>query len=213
MSLISISFEAPPWRRFVKAAFDRCVGTLLLLVAAPIILGAGAIVRLTSRGPAFFTQTRVGIDGAPFAMYKLRSMYEDAEERLAELQEHNDGNGLLFKLHDDPRVTRVGRVLRRLSIDELPQLWNVLRGEMSLVGPRPPLPREVAEYENDTRRRLLVQPGMTGMWQVSGRSNLSWEESVQRDLYYVENWTPVLDLMILWRTFRVVVQPDSAGAY
>ena len=208
--LLSISFESPTWRRFVKATFDRTVGSLLLLMAAPIILGAGAIVRLTSRGPAFFTQTRVGIDGVPFPMYKLRSMYEDAEERLAELQEHHDGNGMLFKLRQDPRVTPVGRFLRRYSIDELPQLWNVVRGDMSLVGPRPALPREVAAYDHDVAQRLHVRPGLTGLWQVSGRSNLSAERSVRLDLRYADNWTVLMDLRILYRTARAVLGGDGA---
>ncbi|MGB3256812.1 MAG: sugar transferase, partial [Ornithinimicrobium sp.] len=133
--------------------------------------------------------------------------------RLATLMEGNEGAGPLFKLKDDPRVTRIGAIIRKYSLDELPQLINVIRGEMSLVGPRPPLPREVAEYEDDTHRRLLVKPGMTGLWQISGRSDLSWEEAVRLDLYYVENWNPLLDLMILWRTVQVVANPDKAGAY
>jgi lipopolysaccharide/colanic/teichoic acid biosynthesis glycosyltransferase len=145
-------------------------------------------------------------------MIKFRSMVADAEARLPQLLPANQGSGPLFKLRLDPRVTRVGAWIRRYSVDELPQLLNVLRGEMSLVGPRPPLPREVAEYEADTRRRLLVRPGMTGLWQISGRSDLSWDEAVRLDLYYVENWTPLLDVMIIWRTGRVVRAADS-GAY
>jgi lipopolysaccharide/colanic/teichoic acid biosynthesis glycosyltransferase len=145
-------------------------------------------------------------------MIKFRSMVADAEARLPQLMPANQGAGPLFKLRLDPRVTRVGAWIRRYSVDELPQLLNVVRGEMSLVGPRPPLPREVAEYEADTRRRLLVRPGMTGLWQISGRSDLSWDEAVRLDLYYVENWTPLLDAMIIWRTGRVVRAADS-GAY
>jgi lipopolysaccharide/colanic/teichoic acid biosynthesis glycosyltransferase len=140
-------------------------------------------------------------------------MVTDAETLLPELLDANQGAGPLFKMQRDPRVTRTGEWIRRWSLDELPQLLNVLRGDMSLVGPRPPLPREVAEYEVDTRRRLLVNPGMTGLWQISGRSDLSWEEAVRLDLYYVENWTPVLDLMILWRTVSVVLHPSDNGAY
>src|SRR5690606_36877171 len=158
-------------------------------------------------------QERVGRDGRTFRMLKFRTMRTDAESALPSLMAANEGSGPLFKLRTDPRVTHVGGPLRRYSLDELPQLLNVMRGEMSLVGPRPPLPREVAAYGADARRRLLVKPGMTGMWQINGRSDLSWDESVRLDLYYVENWTPLLDLMILWRTSRVVLRPDDHGAY
>jgi lipopolysaccharide/colanic/teichoic acid biosynthesis glycosyltransferase len=153
----------------------------------------------------------VGRDGQHFLIYKFRSMYLDAEARLAEIQHLNEHDGVLFKVRNDPRVTPVGRWLRRLSLDELPQLFNVLRGDMSLVGPRPPLPEEVAVYPDDMRRRLAVKPGMTGLWQVSGRSDLPWEEAVRLDLRYVENWSLSLDLVILMRTVAAVTR--SSGAY
>jgi lipopolysaccharide/colanic/teichoic acid biosynthesis glycosyltransferase len=143
-------------------------------------------------------------------MLKFRTMVPTAEQDLAALLAANEGSGLLFKMKNDPRVTRIGRVLRKYSLDELPQLWNVFVGDMSLVGPRPPLPREVIDYESHVRRRLYIKPGLTGMWQVGGRSDLSWEESVRLDLYYVENWSLVGDLMILWRTVKVVTQPSGA---
>ncbi|WP_084701226.1 sugar transferase [Cryptosporangium arvum] len=198
-------------RRVVKRIFDVVVSGLLLVCASPMLLAVALAVRLSSKGPALFMQTRVGKDGREFRLYKFRSMYLDAEERLAELQHQNEHNGILFKIRDDPRVTKLGKHLRRFSIDELPQLINVLKGDMSLVGPRPPLPREVAQYAHDVRRRLAVIPGLTGLWQVSGRSNLSWEDSVRLDLRYVENWSLSFDLVILLRTFVAVVR--SSGAY
>ncbi|WP_228386713.1 sugar transferase [Ornithinicoccus halotolerans] len=199
-------------RRVAKAVLDRVGSLLLLLVLSPLLAVLAFAVWREDRGPVLFRQVRVGQDGRPFTMLKLRTMITDAEQRLPTLMAANEGAGPLFKLREDPRVTRAGKWLRRYSLDELPQLVNVLRGEMSLVGPRPPLPREVAEYDLQARRRLLVQPGMTGLWQISGRSDLSWSESVRLDLYYVENWTPLLDLMILWRTARVVAGSE-AGAY
>jgi lipopolysaccharide/colanic/teichoic acid biosynthesis glycosyltransferase len=153
----------------------------------------------------------VGRGGKEFVIYKFRTMYVDAEARIAELRHLNEGDGVLFKMRNDPRVTRVGRALRRYSLDELPQLFNVLRGQMSLVGPRPPLPSEVAAYADDVRRRLAVKPGMTGLWQVSGRSDLPWEEAVRLDLRYVENWSLSMDLVIMLRTLTAVVR--SSGAY
>jgi lipopolysaccharide/colanic/teichoic acid biosynthesis glycosyltransferase len=169
-------------------------------------------VRLDSPGPVLFRQKRVGERGEAFEMLKFRTMCVDAEDKLAVLAGSGDaGNAVLFKMRDDPRVTRVGRWMRRFSLDELPQLINVLRGEMSLVGPRPPLQREVDEYEPDAVRRLRVRPGLTGLWQVSGRSDLSWEESLRLDLWYVDNWSLVLDLQILFRTARAVVR--GSGAY
>lgn len=208
--LLSVAVAESRAQRLAKAVVDRTVGTVLLLLALPVILGAGAAVRLTSRGPAFFAQTRIGMQGRPFTIYKLRSMYLDAEERLAELRERNEGNGMLFKIREDPRVTPVGRTLRRFSIDELPQLWNVVRGDMSLVGPRPALPSEVAEYHPDMAQRLQVKPGLTGLWQVSGRSNLSAERSVRLDLRYADNWSVAMDLRILLRTARAVIRGDGA---
>nr|WP_310376814.1 sugar transferase [Catenuloplanes atrovinosus] len=197
--------------RVVKEIVDRAGAAVLLLAGAPLMLLLAVAVRLTSPGPVLFRQVRVGRDGREFLMYKFRSMYPDAEARLAELRHLNEHDGVLFKIRDDPRVTPVGRWLRRLSLDELPQLLNVLRGEMSLVGPRPPLPAEVAAYPDDARRRLVVKPGMTGLWQVSGRSDLTWDEAVRLDLSYVENWSLSLDLTILLRTVAVVAR--SSGAY
>ena len=190
---------------------DVALAGFALLVLSPVFGLIALLVRIDSPGPALFSQERVGQGGRTFRIYKFRSMSKDAPQRLAELQDLNEGNGLLFKLKDDPRVTRLGRVLRKYSLDELPQIWNVLVGEMSLVGPRPPLPNEVEEYEEHVRRRLYIKPGLTGMWQIGGRSALSWEDSVALDLYYVENWSVVGDLMIIWRTFRVLVAP--VGAY
>ncbi|GIE99169.1 hypothetical protein Ari01nite_66340 [Paractinoplanes rishiriensis] len=197
--------------RLVKDLFDRVGAMLLLIGFGPLLLGVALCVRLTSRGPVLFRQVRVGRDGRLFRIFKFRSMYVDAEARLAELRHLNEHDGVLFKMRDDPRVTRVGRWLRRFSLDELPQLLNVLLGQMSLVGPRPPLPSEVAVYADDVRRRLAVKPGMTGLWQVSGRSDLPWEEAVRLDLRYVENWSLSLDLVILLRTMTAVVR--SSGAY
>jgi lipopolysaccharide/colanic/teichoic acid biosynthesis glycosyltransferase len=158
-----------------------------------------------------FRQTRVGKDGGTFQMYKFRTMVVDAEQRLAELQQRNDLDGVLFKMRQDPRITPVGARLRKWSLDELPQLFNVLLGEMSLVGPRPPLPAETERYADHVRRRLVVRPGLTGLWQVSGRSDLSWDESVRLDLRYVENWSFALDLLILWKTVSVIFR--GSGAY
>ena len=198
-------------RRFVKNTVDRTAALLGLLVAAPVLLVLAIVVRVTSAGPAFFRQERVGTDGERFTMFKLRSMYIDAEQRLADLESRNEHDGLLFKMKDDPRITPVGKWLRRFSLDELPQLFNVVKGDMSLVGPRPPLQSEVRQYPNDVRRRLLVKPGLTGLWQVSGRSELSWDESVRLDLHYVENWSLALDAHILWRTAFAVL--GRRGAY
>jgi exopolysaccharide biosynthesis polyprenyl glycosylphosphotransferase len=193
------------WRRLVKRATDLVLTVLGLVVIAPLLAAIALAIKLEDRGPVFFSQPRVGLDGSVFRMWKFRSMHTDAEARLAELRRQNPGIGLMFKMADDPRVTRVGRLLRRFSLDELPQLFNVLEGSMSLVGPRPPLQSEVDVYEHHARRRLLVTPGLTGLWQVSGRSLLSWEETVRLDLRYVENWTLTLDLLILWKTFFAVL--------
>jgi exopolysaccharide biosynthesis polyprenyl glycosylphosphotransferase len=198
-------------RRLTKAVFDRVGAVLLLAVVAPVLIAITVVVKAGSRGPALFRQERVGREGRAFPMLKFRTMEIDADRQVPELVETSDGNGVLFKLRRDPRVTPVGRFLRRYSLDELPQLINVLRGEMSLVGPRPPLPVEVQHYGVDMHRRFVVKPGLTGLWQVSGRSDLSWEESVRVDLYYVENWSLLLDLVILWRTFGAVIR--GRGAY
>jgi exopolysaccharide biosynthesis polyprenyl glycosylphosphotransferase len=198
-------------RMIAKEVFDKFLGGAFLSLAAPMLLTIAFAVKVTSRGPVLFRQTRIGIDGQEFTMLKFRSMVIDAEERRAELMERSEGNEMLFKMKRDPRVTRVGAVIRRFSLDELPQLWNVIRGDMSLVGPRPPLPEEVAAYSDDATRRLRVRPGLTGLWQVSGRSDLSWEESLRLDLRYVDNWSMALDMAILWRTTRAVLK--GAGAY
>jgi exopolysaccharide biosynthesis polyprenyl glycosylphosphotransferase len=200
-------------RRMAKELFDRVGALLLIGVFAPLLLGIAAVIRLQrgGRGPALFQQIRVGRRGQQFMIYKFRTMYVDAERRLADLAHLNEHDGVLFKVRNDPRVTPVGRWLRRLSLDELPQLINVVRGEMSLVGPRPPLPSEVAAYPADMRRRLVVKPGMTGLWQVSGRADLSWEDAIRLDLRYVENWSLTLDLVILLRTVTAVSR--SSGAY
>ncbi|WP_184545124.1 sugar transferase [Streptosporangium becharense] len=196
-------------RQAIKNLFDRFGAGILLVVLSPLLAGVAVAVRFSGPGPVFFRQTRVGRDGAEFTIYKFRTMRADAERWRIGLT--GDGEGVLFKIRNDPRVTPIGARLRRHSLDELPQLINVLLGHMSLVGPRPPLPEEVARYGDDVRRRLLVRPGMTGLWQVSGRSDLSWEESVRLDLRYVESWSLTLDLQILWKTWSAVAR--GAGAY
>ncbi len=209
-----LSVEQPRfegWRRMVKGAVDRCAAVLALLVLSPVLVGIALAVRLTSSGPALYRQERIGINGRAFTMLKFRSMVVDADKRLEDIRADNISDGLLFKMRNDPRVTTVGRWLRRLSLDELPQLLNVLGGSMALVGPRPPLPSEVARYDSSVSRRLLVKPGLTGLWQISGRSDLSWEEAVRLDLRYVENWSLATDMMILWRTGAAVVR--ARGAY
>jgi exopolysaccharide biosynthesis polyprenyl glycosylphosphotransferase len=198
-------------RRAVKSCFDRTAALLGLVAFLPLLLLVAVCIRFTSRGPALFLQTRVGKNGKTFRMVKFRSMVSGAEEHIERLHALNEfDGGTLFKLRCDPRVTKVGRFLRRFSIDELPQLLNVLTGSMSLVGPRPPLPQEVATYGGDVRRRLLVKPGMTGLWQISGRSDLTWEESVRLDLRYVENWSLTLDAFVLAKTVRAVLRADGA---
>ena len=197
-------------KAFAKRVFDILSASLLLLLLSVPMALVALLVRLDSPGPALFFQERVGRRGEPFKMIKFRSMRTDAEAQLVNLQEQSEGNGVLFKMKKDPRVTRVGSWIRRFSIDELPQLFNVLNGTMSLVGPRPPLPREVALYDNFAHRRLLVKPGITGLWQVSGRSDLSWDESIRLDLYYVENWSLAQDMLILFRTAKAVLGKDGA---
>jgi exopolysaccharide biosynthesis polyprenyl glycosylphosphotransferase len=197
-------------KHLLKRAFDIAVSGTVLLVLAPVMAAIALIVRLDSPGPAFFKQERVGRDGTSFTMYKFRSMVTTATSDLAGLIDSNEGAGVLFKIKNDPRVTPFGRFMRKHSLDELPQLWNILIGDMSVVGPRPPLPSEVRDYEDHVHRRLYIRPGLTGMWQISGRSDLSWEESVKLDLYYVENWSLIGDLMIMWRTFKVLVSPTGA---
>jgi exopolysaccharide biosynthesis polyprenyl glycosylphosphotransferase len=198
-------------RQVVKDLFDRCSAALALMMLSPLLVAIAVAVRFSDHGPALFVQTRVGKGGETFKIYKFRTMVVDAEARLAEVREKNDFDGVLFKIRKDPRITNIGVHLRKWSLDELPQLLNVLRGEMSLVGPRPALPEEAAKYADHVRRRLVVKPGLTGMWQVNGRSDLSWDETVRLDLRYVENWSFALDLQILWKTISVIFR--GAGAY
>ncbi|MEW2136136.1 sugar transferase [Streptomyces sp. NPDC005409] len=206
---------APPVSRGVqtllKSALDRVGAAAGLLLLSPLFLGIVVAIRTGSRGPAFYRQRRIGRDGVPFVMWKFRTMVVDADALKEELSGANENDGLMFKIRRDPRVTRVGRLLRRTSLDELPQLINVLTGHMSLVGPRPPLPEEVARYDEVELRRLTVRPGMTGLWQISGRSDLSWDETIQLDLQYVDNWSFTSDVDVMGRTLRAVV--DGRGAY
>jgi exopolysaccharide biosynthesis polyprenyl glycosylphosphotransferase len=212
LSLLHV--EAPVFagpRLALKTAIDRIAAAVLLVLLSPLWAFVAIMIRSDHNGSVFFRQERIGKDGASFPMLKFRTMLVGSEAMLPSLLDRSEGKGPLFKLRDDPRITPMGAKLRRYSLDELPQLINVLRGQMSLVGPRPPLPREVETYANDVRRRLLVKPGMTGLWQINGRSDLTWDESVRFDLYYVENWSVMSDLMILWRTGRAVRQ--ASGAY
>ena len=208
-----VMVEAPTAQRagrWSKRLFDILAASMALLVAGPIMVFTMLAIKVDDRGPVIFKQVRVGKNGRLFECLKFRSMVVDAEARLAALK--NEGpNAVLFKMTRDPRITRVGQIIRRFSIDELPQLWNVLRGDMSLIGPRPALPNEVAQYAPHVHRRLEVRPGLTGLWQVSGRSNLSWEDTVRLDLYYVDNWSMPQDLNILFRTVGAVL--FSNGAY
>ena len=197
-------------RRATKRAFDLAGAIVLLVLLTPFLLAVSALIRLDSQGPAYFRQIRVGRNGAPFELWKFRTMRVDAEAMLAELAPANESEKL-FKLRDDPRVTRVGRWLRKTSLDELPQLWNVLIGEMSLVGPRPALPSEISGFDDFTLRRLRVKPGMTGLWQVSGRSDASFATYSRMDAFYAENWTILGDLHLLLRTIPVIF--GSKGAY
>lgn len=212
LTLLRVSqptFSGGRW--VLKATLDRVAAFVALLVLLPLLVAVTIAIKIEDRGPVFFRQTRVGKAGELFSMLKFRSMVVDAEAELASLQAANEGAGPLFKIRGDPRVTRVGTVLRRYSLDELPQLLNVLVGEMSMVGPRPPLPQEVERYGLDARRRLLVKPGLTGLWQVSGRSDLTWEETVRLDLRYVENWSMAMDAVIVWKTVSAVLR--GQGAY
>ena len=209
-----IHVEIPAYeggKHVLKRVLDVIVSAIGIALVLPLCAVIGVLIAGDSPGPILFRQERVGRDGRTFNMLKFRSMVATATDDLAGLLDRNEGFGVLFKMKNDPRVTRVGRVLRKYSLDELPQLWNILKGDMSLVGPRPPLPSEVREYEEHVGRRLYIKPGLTGMWQVNGRSDLSWHESVRLDLYYVENWSLIGDLVILWRTFKVLTHP--VGAY
>jgi exopolysaccharide biosynthesis polyprenyl glycosylphosphotransferase len=197
--------------RLLTDLCQRIAAVLILIMISPLLLALFVLVRATSRGPAVFRQSRVGLHGTEFTCLKFRTMVVDAEARQAEIAHLNEmRDGPLFKISKDPRLTRIGGVLRRYSLDELPQLLNVVTGSMALVGPRPPLPAEAAHYSEDVRRRLAVKPGLTGLWQVSGRSSLSWAESVRLDLSYVENWSPSLDAQILLRTTSALVHGEGA---
>lgn len=209
--LLTVAIGPSRVQRVYKSGLDCVLGSILLFAALPILAAGAVAVRLSSPGPALFRQVRIGRDSRPFQMVKLRTMYGDAEHRRGELLDHHNGNTVMFKMPQDPRITPVGRVLRRFSIDELPQLWNVVRGDMSLVGPRPPLLAETATYTFHDQQRLRVRPGMTGLWQVSGRADLDWGQTVALDLNYVDNWSVRMDLAILGRTFRAVF--GGKGAY
>jgi exopolysaccharide biosynthesis polyprenyl glycosylphosphotransferase len=199
------------WRAVTKRMFDLALAGGGLFFTAPILVTAAILIKLDSRGPVFFSQVRVGKDGKLFRVRKLRTMVVDAERQLDALREQSEVDGPLFKMHDDPRVTRIGRLLRATSIDELPQMWNVIRGEMSVVGPRPALPSEASEWTEDLHNRLRVKPGITGMWQVNGRSTSSFDDYVRHDLYYVDNWSLLTDLAIIAKTIPVVLL--RRGAY
>lgn len=194
-----------------KRFLDICGGLLGILLLSPLLLLVMAAIKLGDRkAPVFFRQVRVGKDGRTFHMYKFRSMVANAEELLEKLKGQNEIEGAMFKMKEDPRVTPIGRFIRKTSIDELPQLWNVVKGDMSLVGPRPSLPSEVAEYTHYDRQRLLVTPGCTGLWQVSGRNSLSFQEMVELDLHYIQNRSVVFDIKLILRTVRIMFFPNSA---
>jgi exopolysaccharide biosynthesis polyprenyl glycosylphosphotransferase len=199
------------WNLVFKRAFDLVVGSLMALLALPLLAVIAIAIRLDTPGPILFKQVRVGKNGKEFVCYKFRSMVDNADEMRSQLADLNESTGPLFKIRNDPRLTRVGRFIRRYSLDELPQLYNVLRGEMSLIGPRPNLPEEVAQYQEWMKKRLSVSPGLTGLWQVSGRSDLTFDEMVLLDIYYVENWSIGLDISILLRSAPAVLR--ATGAY
>ncbi|HEX9944911.1 MAG TPA: sugar transferase [Thermoanaerobaculia bacterium] len=209
-----LSFATTPTSQLklmAKRLLDVVVASLLLMIALPIVGVIALAIKLTSGGNVLFRQTRCGLNGRFFTLYKFRTMVEDAEERRRELLHLNEMNGPVFKLRSDPRVTAFGRFLRRYSLDELPQLWNVLRGDMSLVGPRPPIPEEVAKYQRWQRRRLAMKPGMTCLWQVSGRNNLDFDRWMQLDLEYIDSWSPLLDVKILLKTIPAVLSGKGAS--
>lgn len=209
-----LSFSTTPTSQLqlmAKRLLDVGVSTLVLMLAFPVVLSIALLIKLTSGGDVLFRQTRCGLNGRFFTLYKFRTMVEGAEERRRELMHLNEMNGPVFKLRSDPRVTWFGRFLRKFSLDELPQLWNVLRGDMSLVGPRPPIPEEVARYQRWQRRRLAMKPGLTCLWQISGRNNLDFDRWIELDLQYIDSWTPLLDLKILVKTIPVVLSGKGAS--
>jgi exopolysaccharide biosynthesis polyprenyl glycosylphosphotransferase len=209
--LAEVSPRATPWRLAVKRAMDILGSLVALVLLSPVFLIAALAVAVTSRGPIFFVQERIGRDGRPFRMYKFRSMTKDAVKRRIHHEAANERSGPIFKIRSDPRITPVGRILRKLSIDEAPQLLNVLRGEMSLVGPRPPLPGEFRRYGRREMQRLSVTPGMTCTWQVRGRSEIDWDEWIELDLHYIRTWSLLLDLKLLVLTIPAVL--SGRGAY
>ncbi|WP_041781775.1 sugar transferase [Mycolicibacterium chubuense] len=210
-----IHVEKPQYhgaKRFQKRLFDILFSSAVLLCGSPILIAVALAVKLTSKGPIFYRQERIGLDGHPFCMIKFRTMVDGADKMVDKLSALNESDGgVLFKIREDPRVTSVGKILRKYSIDELPQFINVLKRDMSVVGPRPPLAKEVKSYDDYAKRRLLVRPGITGLWQVSGRSDLSWEDSVRLDLFYVENWSMISDLIIAVKTVKAML--GHSGAY
>jgi exopolysaccharide biosynthesis polyprenyl glycosylphosphotransferase len=198
-------------KRFQKRAFDFCFALAAIIGMSPVLIASAIAVKLSSKGPVFYPSERIGLDGKPFTMLKFRTMVDGADTQVQQLLALNESpGGMLFKIREDPRVTPVGKILRRLSIDELPQFINVLKQDMSVVGPRPPLPREVLQYNGDVKRRLLVKPGVTGLWQVNGRSDLPWDESVRLDLSYVDNWSMASDFLLIAKTLKAVVASDGA---
>lgn len=198
------------WNFILKRLLDSAVSAAVLLLGSPVFFLIALAIKLESSGPVFYGAERVGQDGKPFRMFKFRSMREDAEQLRASLADRNQADGPLFKIENDPRRTRVGAWLRRLSLDELPQFWNILRGDMSLVGPRAPLSEEVDQYEEWQMKRLIVKPGLTGLWQVNGRSNVPFEEMVMMDIYYIDNWSLGLDINLIIRTIPAVIGRDGA---
>jgi len=198
-------------KSFQKRAFDFCFALAALIGTSPLLIAAAIAIKVSSKGPVFYPSERIGLDGKPFTMLKFRTMVDRADEQVQQLLALNESDGgVLFKIREDPRITSVGKILRRLSIDELPQFINVLKQDMSVVGPRPPLPREVMQYDVDVKRRLLVKPGVTGLWQVNGRSDLPWDESVRLDLSYVDNWSMASDFLLIAKTLKAVVASDGA---
>jgi exopolysaccharide biosynthesis polyprenyl glycosylphosphotransferase len=206
-----VGFDLTPKVSWLKRWMDVLGSVVALLLLSPIMLSVAVLIKLESEGPIFYRATRVGKDGKTFGMIKFRSMRRDADKLLASLMASNEADGPIFKMKSDPRITKVGAVIRRLSIDELPQIFNVLMGHMSLVGPRPPIPAEVEKYDDWHHGRLRAVPGMTGLWQVSGRSEVSFQDMVRLDLRYIRNWSVGLDLEIIWRTIPAVLK--SRGAY
>lgn len=206
-----VTVENKPWQSALKRVFDIVVSSVLIALLSPVLVAVAAAVKLTSRGPVFFRQTRVGLHGRQFHMLKFRSMVEGAEKMRAALESQNEQSGPVFKITRDPRITAVGRFIRKLSIDELPQFFNVLRGEMAIVGPRPPIPSEVAQYEPWQRRRLSIRPGITCLWQVSGRNDISFEKWMYLDMQYIDHWSLALDIKLILKTIPAVLHGRGAS--